>query len=161
MNQDYSMRLNLKSTAITITPQTRSYLDKKLQSLAKLLDLDDGAVLIDVELGRTTRHHEKGDVFFAEINIHRGKESFRAVSDRPDLMSAIDGMRDSIARELSSHKDKKTSLLRRSGQLAKAILRGSYEGLAYLGWPARAGLRRLHGLRLPQNALKPWKWWSK
>lgn len=155
------MRLNLKATDITVAPQIRSYLDKKLQSLGKLIQLDDPAVMIDVELGRTTRHHQNGDIFFAEINIHRGKESFRAVADRPDLKSAIDGMRDAIARELSSRKDKRVSLIRRSGQLAKVLLRGGYDGLAYLGRPAQAGLRRLRGFRLPPHAWKPWKWWRK
>lgn len=155
------MRLNLKTTDVSVPPQVRAYLDKKLQSLGKLIPLDDPAVMIDVELGRTTRHHQTGDVFFAEITLYRGKESFRAVADRPDLMSAIDAMRDAIARELSSRKDKQVSLVRRSGQFAKAILRGSYDGLAYLGRPAQAGLKRLRGFRIPPHTLKPWKWWSK
>src|SRR3989338_9342244 len=99
--------------------------------------------MVDVELGRTTRHHEKGDVFFAEINIHRGKESFRAVADRTDIMSAIDGMRDAIVGELVSDKEKRQSLLRRGGQVAKAALRGGFDGLRYLGSPARAGWKYL------------------
>lgn len=155
------MRLNVKATNITISDQVRAYLEKKLQSLERLADFDDSALLVDVELGRTTRHHQTGDVFFAEINIHRGKESFRAVTDRPDLMSAIDGARDSIARELSSKKDKEISLVRRSGQFAKAILKGGYGGLLYLGRPARTGWRYLRGVRLPKQALRPWKWLRK
>lgn len=137
------MRLNLKATSIILDDSTRNYLDKRIISLGKLIDADDPAVLIDVELGRTTRHHKTGDIFFAEINIHRGKESFRAVSDRENLISAIDAMRDDIARELSSYKGKKQSVLRRSGQAAKAILRGSYE------WTRE---------RIPKNAFKPWRW---
>ena len=155
------MHLNLKATDITIAPQIREYLDKKLQSMGKLIELDDAAVILDVELGRTTRHHQTGDIFFAEINIFRGKEVFRAVADRPDIMSAIDAMRDAIARELSSSKDKQVSLIRRSGLLAKTILRGSYDSLAYLGRPAQAGLKRLRGLRLPPHVFKPWKWGRK
>ena len=155
------MHLNLKATNITIAPQIHSYLDKKLQSLGKLINLADAAVMMDVELGRSTRHHQTGDVFFAEITINRGKENFRAVAERPDLMSAIDAVRDAIARELSSRKDKQVSLIRRSGLLAKAILRGSYDSLAYLGRPAKAGLRRLRGLRLPSRTFKPWQWWKK
>lgn len=133
------MRLKLKATNISAGNDVREYLDKKLQSLGKLLDFDDPAVLVDVELGRTTQHHEKGDVFFAEINIHRGKENFRAVANRTDMMSAIDGMRDAIARELLSEKGKRLSLFRRGGQFAKALLKGSYDGLEYLSRPAKAG----------------------
>lgn len=126
------------------------YLDKKLQSLGRIIDFEDPAVIVDIELGRATRHHEKGDVFFAEINIHRGRESFRAVADCPDIMSAIDGMRDSIAHELAREKGRRVSLLRRGGQAAKAILQGGYAGLTYLGRPARAGWRYI-------ARFKPWK----
>lgn len=141
------MKFNLKATNVTLNDDIRSYLEKRLQSLAKLIDIDDPAVIIDVELGRTTRHHQSGDIFFAEINIHKGKDTFRAVSDRSDLHSAIDDMHDEIARELASRKGKKLSLARRGGQVAKAILRGSYEGLGYLGRPAQAGWRYLKTLR--------------
>lgn len=144
------MRLNLKTTNVTVGKETRAYLDKKLESLAKLVAVDDPAVMVDVELGRTTRHHQTGDVFFAEINIHRGKESFRAVSDRSDLMSAIDGMRDSIARELSSRKDKQVSLVRRSGQFAKMLLRGGWRSIKRI---------RIPGVRLPR--VRGWKWWQR
>ena len=132
------MRLNLKATNIVITDVVRAYLDKRLQSLDKLIDLHNEEVMIDVELGRNTKH-QNGNIFFAEINIHRGKETLRAVSSRPDLQSAIDDMRDEIAGELSSRKGKEISLTRRGGQIAKAVLKGGYEGLGYLGRPAKAG----------------------
>lgn len=142
------MRLNLKATDIVLTDFIRSYLNKRLRSLGKLIDVEDSAVLIDVELGRTTRHHQTGDIFFAEINIHRGKDAFRAVSDRENLIAAIDAMRDDIARELSSDKGKKQSMLRRGGQAAKTMLRGSFE------WTRE----RLPRVRLPKNAFRPWRW---
>lgn len=140
------MKFNLKATNVTLNDDIRSYLEKRLQSLAKLINIEDPAVIVDVELGRTTKHHQSGDIFFAEINIHHGKEAFRAVSNRPDLNSAIDDMHDEIARELASRKGKKLSLARRSGQVAKAILKGSYDGLGYLGRPAKAGWRYLKRL---------------
>ena len=140
------MRLNLKATNVTLNDDIRAYLEKRLQSLDKLISFNDPAVLIDVELGCTTKHHQNGDIFFAEITIHRGKESFRSVSNRPDLLSAIDDMRDEIAGELSSRKGKMISLSRRGGQLAKALLKGSYDSIGYIGRPARAGWRYIKKL---------------
>lgn len=142
------MRLNLKATNITLTDDVRSYLEKRLLTLDKLIAIEDPAVMIDVELGRSTKHHQSGDIFFAEINVYRGKETFRAVSNRPDLNSAIDDMRDEIAGELSARKGKIISLSRRGGQIAKAILKGSYGGLEYLRRPARAGWKYVRNLRL-------------
>jgi len=126
---------------MSLNEDIRSYLEKRLSNLGKLIDMDDPAVLIDVELGRSTKHHQSGDIFFAEINIHRGKETFRAVSNRPDLNSAIDDMHDEIAGELLSWKGRKKSFSRRGAQIAKAILKGSYDSLGYLGRPAKAGWR--------------------
>lgn len=140
------MKFNLKATNVTLHDDIRSYLEKRLQSLDKFIDGNDSTIIIDVELGRTTKHHQNGDIFFAEINIHRGKEAFRALSNRPDLNSAIDDMHDEIARELTTRKGKKLSLTRRSGQLAKAILKGSYDSFGYLGRPAREGWRYLKRL---------------
>lgn len=141
------MRLNIKATNIVLTDAIRAYLEKRLQSLDKLISLEDPSVMIDVELGRSTNHHQNGDIFFAEINIHRGKDTFRSVSNRPDLQSAIDDMRDEIAGELSSRKGKLLSLSRKGGQLAKALLRGGYEGMGYLGRPAKAGWKYLKSFR--------------
>lgn len=141
------MRLNLKATNIVLNDDIRAYLEKRISSLGKLIDIEDQAVMINVELGRSTKHHQSGDIFFAEINIYRGKETFRAVSDHPDLNSAIDDMRDEIAGELSSRKGRAISLSRRGGQIAKAILRGSYDGLQYLRRPAKAGWKYVKNLR--------------
>ena len=141
------MRLNLKATNVTLSPEIKEYLEKRLQSLDKLISLEDPTVILDVELGRSTNRHQNGDVFFAEITIHRGKEVFRSVSNRPDLQSAIDDMRDEIAGELSARKGKLKVLSRRRGQVSKMLLKGGYDSLGYLGRPARAGWRYLKNLR--------------
>ena len=145
------MRLNLKGTNTELTPDIREYLDKRLVSLSKLIDLEDPAVLLDVELGRTTRHHQTGDVFRAEINIHRGSETFRAVAETESLTAAIDLMRDEIAGELTSGKGKKQSLLRRGGLMAKQLLRMGTDGFdEWVGAPTKRGFTRLKSFR-------PWK----
>ena len=118
------MIFNLKGTDVELTSQIREYLDKRLQSVEKFLPEGDGSFTADIELGRTTRHHQTGDVFRAEINVNLGKKMFRAVSEGSDLFKAIDDMRDEIVRELSSRKEKHISILRRGGQKIKNLLRG-------------------------------------
>lgn len=140
------MRLTIKATNITLTPDIREYLDKRLGTLSKIIDLDDPAVMVTVELGRTTRHHQTGAVFRAELNLYRGRESFRATAEEESIMAAIDEMRDEIAHELSARKGKRLSFIRRGGLLTKTLLKGGY-----------AGLRRI---RLPRNMFRPWRWWG-
>ena len=120
------MKLNLKGTNITLTPEITDYLDKRLQSVRKFLPEEGKAFMADVELGRTTNHHQTGEIFRAEINIYMGNKSFRAVAEREDLYAAIDHMKDEITRELGSHKEKRLSLVRRSGQKIKNMIRGLY-----------------------------------
>lgn len=118
------MRLNTKGTSITLTPAISEYLLKKIQSLGKLIDLEDAAVIVDAELALTSRHHQQGDIFRAEVTIHRGKESFRGVAEREDLYTAIDEMQAELSRKLSSDKGRKQSLFRRGGARIKALLQG-------------------------------------
>ncbi len=120
------MTINIKATSISLTPDITNYLDKQLQGLSKFTDPAGGSAKTQVELGRTTRHHEKGDIFKAEITIYRGKRTYRAESEADDLFSAIDGMKDQIINELRTDKKRKLHFLRKSGQRVKDFIRGFY-----------------------------------
>ena len=122
-----TMVIKTKGTNIILTPDVSSYLDKKLQGLGKFIDPTEPTVLVDVEIGKTTLHHQSGDIFRAEINIHIGKKSFRAVAEESELLSAIDRMRDQILMELRQDKTKRLYFLRKSGQKVKDFLRGLYK----------------------------------
>ncbi len=120
------MRLNLKGTNLTLDASIRDYLNRQLASVGKLIDLEDPAVMVDVELGQTTRHHQTGDIFRAEINLYRGKETFRAVAEAGSVTAAIDLAQGELTHELSSRKGKRLSFLRRGGQRLKKMLRSLY-----------------------------------
>lgn len=120
------MNINLKGTALEITSEISSYLDKRLEGIAKFLPGESDGYIVDVELGKTTKHHQAGDIFRAEININIGSKTFRAVSEQADLFTAIDDIKDEMARELSSHKGKQMSIVRRSGQKIKDMIRRFY-----------------------------------
>ncbi len=117
------MKLNIKTTNIEMTQSIRDYLDKRLVAFEKFIQGEE-AIMVDVEVGRTTRHHKQGDIFRAEINLHGKGHNLRAVSEKEDLYSAIDEARDEMVRELTAEKDKRTSLMRRGGLKLKNMLRG-------------------------------------
>ena len=118
------MHINKKATNISLSPSVEDYVEKRLQSLGKFIDLNDPTLLVNLELARTTRHHHSGDIFMAEVTLHVGGQTFRAVSERDDLLKAIDDMKDELLRELRTSKSKKMSLLRRGGQNVKDFLKG-------------------------------------
>ena len=121
------MKINTKATNITLEADVHEYLEKKIQSLSKFVNLNDDAVMIDAELGKTTRHHQAGDIFRAEINLHTPGKSYRAVSEATELYAAIDDVKDEILRELETQKRKRLHLLRRGGQKVKDFIKGFYK----------------------------------
>ena len=82
--------------------------------------------MLDVEVGRTTQHHKSGDIFRAEINLKLKGDSLRAVREAEDLYAAIDQVKDEIVDLLTTHADKRRTLLRRGAAKIKNILKGLY-----------------------------------
>lgn len=117
------MKLNVKGTHITIDPQTRSYLEKKLGALYKFIDDSDSAIC-GVELAKST-HHQRGEVFRAEITLElpHANGFYRAEATGESVQGAIDGAQEEILRELRRNKRKRLHLLRRGGNKLKEITR--------------------------------------
>jgi len=118
------MDINIKATNIALTPDISDYLDKRLKSFEKYIDPEDTSVLLSVEVGKTTDHHQSGDIFRAEINLHISGGDFRAVSEQGTLYNAIDEAKEEMTRELRRHKRKRLHLMRRGGAKIKEFMRG-------------------------------------
>ena len=120
------MNIKIKATGITLTTAISDYADKRLASVGKLLG-GDPSFMCDLELAKTSEHHNKGDeVFRAEIHIvGKGKDLYASAEDR-DLYAAIDGMRDEILRELKASKGKQLSFVRRGGARVKMMIKGMW-----------------------------------
>lgn len=117
------MRINIKTTNFSLTPAIQTYLEEKLNSLKKLLPSDE-SISADVELGKTTRHHQKGDIFKAEINLVLPGRLIRVIAEKWDLRVAIDGVKDELQRKIKDNKEKNISLYKKGGRMLKKLLRG-------------------------------------
>ncbi len=118
------MNTRIKTTNLTLTPDIQDYLDKKMESLDKLLDPNDTSVSCQVELARTSNHHKSGDVYRTEINLRKGGKEFRAVSEQETLLASMDEAKDEILSELKGYKSKQMTLVRRGGAAIKNIVKG-------------------------------------
>lgn len=118
------INIHIKTTNLTLTPEIKDYLDKKMEGLEKLIDPNDTSVSCQVELGRTSNHHKSGDIFRAEINLRKDGKQFRAVSEQDTLMASMDEAKDQIIEEFKSYKSKQTTLLRRGGAVIKNMIKG-------------------------------------
>lgn len=117
------MHIIITGVHMEMTNAIREYALEKMKSLEKFVSNDDSNVKLALELSKTTNHHTHGDVFQAEAQMPvRGKViTLRTTQD--DLYKAIDVLKDMLSRELSSHKDKEISLVRRSAHKVKTMFK--------------------------------------
>lgn len=116
------MIINIKTKDIELTRAIEDYIDKKIQTLKRFIpDYESGIAKASVEVGRTTRHHQAGDIFRAEINLSVGGKLFRVESARDDLYTAIDEVRDDLEREIKRFKEKKDTVYIRGARSFKKM----------------------------------------
>ncbi len=122
------MKHNTKALDIFITPAISDYLEKRIAHLDKFVSPDNKEeVMCYAEIGKSTNHHKKGDLFVTELTVHIGGKTFRAKTEESDLYTAIDTATEEMTEELKSFKDRKVSLLKRSGAKFKSLIKGFYE----------------------------------
>lgn len=117
------MKIKIKTTNFSLTPAIKIYLESKLNSLDKFLPRSEN-VFADVELAKTTRHHQKGDIFRAEVNLKIPGRLIRAMAEEWNLRVAIDKVKEELQRKIKDSKEKNESLYKRGARMLKKLLRG-------------------------------------
>src|SRR4030043_959897 len=118
------MKKTIKTKDLDMTQAVDLYIDKKLESLKRFYsDANPESVSAEIEVGRTTRHHQSGVIFRAEINLTIGGKLFRAESEREDLYTAIDEVRDDLEEEIKKLHDKKDTIFIRGARSIKKMMR--------------------------------------
>lgn len=119
------MHITIKATNIELTDAIRQYTESKVSSLSGKIKGGDSSAEARVEVGKTTNHHQKGDIFRAEIDIliSGGARRLRAVAERDDLYVAIDEAREEMERELVQFKDKRQAIFKRGARTLKNLLK--------------------------------------
>src|SRR3989344_3271804 len=121
------MITNIRYTNIIKTEAVEDYILKKLEALNKfkaIIGNEENSVIANVEVGRIGKHHLKGDVFRAEINLSVKGKMFRAVSEKDDLYASIDEMQSEVVREVRKTKNRQSSLIKKGNRKVKDFLRG-------------------------------------
>lgn len=117
------MRKDILATGIDLTRAIERHIEEKVNSLDKFIDSNDESAYAKVEVEKTTNHHQKGEVFRAEINLHIAGADFRAESTAEDLYNAIDEVRDEMSKEVRRHKGKKEAKWKQGARAIKRLLR--------------------------------------
>jgi len=107
-----------------LTPQITDYIHEKLSVVEKYINPEmDEEILAEIEVGIISKHHKKGDVYMAEINLTSKGKQYRAVSKTGDLYASIDNLKDQISKSLRRSKDKKGTLFIRGARKIKSLLK--------------------------------------
>jgi len=102
------MKFHIKATGFELTPALDQFIREKFGGLAKFLVRweRDNEVLIKIEVAKNTKHHNKGNVFYAEANLDLPKLMIRVEEMGEDLHAAIDKLKDRLKKELLRIKEK-------------------------------------------------------
>lgn len=126
------MKITIRQKDLEITPSLQEYIEKKVvQPVQKFLkrnaatDLparktfrSDGPVL-DIEVGRTTKHHHKGNIFHASATLTIGKRVIRAEATDVDIRAACDQIEKELKREIDTFKSKASAIQKRAARAVK------------------------------------------
>lgn len=114
------MRIIIKTKDLTITPEIKNYLDKKLQSLQRFLNnFNQNLIIAEIEIGRATTRHQTGPFFRTEINFCLNGKMLRVEAKAGSLYAAIDEARDDLEREIKRFKKKKETIRIRGARSIK------------------------------------------
>lgn len=120
------MILTIKATNIERTPRILDKIEKicaKIEKFAPPHDPD--ALVVKIEVGRITRHHRKGIVYRAEINVTLAGTFVRAKAADNDVVTALGEAQNEIERRLLKSKKKTVSVKHREGVQMKKARRGA------------------------------------
>mgnify|MGYP001560464066 CR=1 FL=1 len=102
------MRISIKATGFDLTPALTDYVHNKLGPLSRFVKRLEEETEFEMrcEIGKTTRHHHKGNIFRAEANLLLPGKMVRAAQSDEDIRIAITNLKDTLRLEIRRYKDK-------------------------------------------------------
>jgi putative sigma-54 modulation protein len=101
------MQIKIQGTGIELTEAIKAYAEEKVLTLEKFFEQ---IISADIDVGMESHHHNKGQVYYAEVNLSVPGELIRVRKNESDLYKAIDKVKDHLKVELQKMKEKKRSL---------------------------------------------------
>jgi putative sigma-54 modulation protein len=111
------MKIILHGINIELTPAIKSYVDQKIGVIEKLFPKTPNDLIeARVEVGKPSRHHHSGQVYYAELNLKVGGKLIRGNIEDYDLYVAIDKVRDEVERQILKFKQKRADIAKRTSR---------------------------------------------
>ena len=118
------MDIRVKATNFGIKESISSYLDERIATIQRHLGAEADKARLEVEIGRDAGHSQRGENWFAELQLRVPGGSYaRVVAEGETVQAAIDEAKDEMLRKLRTSKREHAGFLRKSGAALKRMLR--------------------------------------
>jgi putative sigma-54 modulation protein len=117
------MQIQITGNTMEVTSAIREYAEKRLGALEKFLK-DQGHEIMHIEIGQTSKHHKQGFIYRAEVTLNYNNALLTAVSEKDDLYTAIDDVREEMERQIVGNKNRRETLFRRGARSVKKMMKG-------------------------------------
>ena len=100
------MKIIISTKNISLDDPLKVFVEDKIGSLEKFIKDPNDLVEVRVEMGKPSRHHRSGKVFYAEVNMKMGGKLLRADTKNYDLRTAVVEVKDELQRQIKKFKGK-------------------------------------------------------
>jgi len=101
------MKYILQGKNIKITPTIEGFIDGKVKSLERFTSrFNQDSLELRIEVGKPSRHHRSGLIFYAELNLKLPGQLLRAEANHLDLNFAINESFGEIEGQVKKFKEK-------------------------------------------------------
>jgi ribosomal subunit interface protein len=112
------MKIKILATGLELTAAIKKYVETKIGALTKVWPKNEAEENLDLELARTSKRHQHGEIFYAEATGKVFGKALRVETKNEDLYAAIDELKDILKKDLAMAKDKN---LTRDVRLARKV----------------------------------------
>jgi ribosomal subunit interface protein len=104
------MKIIIKATGVELTESLKNYINKKFLAIEKFTKSfeTNTEIILKIEIAKTTRHHNKGQVFYVECTMPVKRRTLRIEETNEDMYAAIDIAQNRLKKEFEKFKEKLT-----------------------------------------------------
>jgi ribosomal subunit interface protein len=120
------MKIIIKGIRIKLTQGLKNFIEEKIGGLEKFFKFkvkEDFEIKAFVEIGKLSKHHRRGDVFYAECQILLPKKGVRFAAEKGDLKLAICEVKDGLQDQLKKYRKAEMQKITRGKRRIKKDLK--------------------------------------
>ena len=113
------MKTVIKATNLELTPEIKKAVEEKISTLDKFIPHIKVPPEAFVEVALTNRHHQKGDIYYAEANINLPGRIIRSEAREENIFKAINTVKDELQLLLKKYTEKQITKREKSARILK------------------------------------------